>query len=145
VTSIEDHSLLHSPAAAAAAPIMGLSCLLTALALGGASHVAPVKDDAPALNQKLRGLCNDEVRYVDTELDLGGKLWRMGSPLLIDHTLNCSGMIRIRHGTLLALPGLASMPTNHSFLVTVLGYWNGLGVSFEEVRAFQHLCMPVFV
>jgi hypothetical protein len=118
--------------------------MLTALALGSASHVAPVKDDALALNQKLRGLCNANVRYVDTELDLGGKLWQMGSPLLIDHTLNCSGMIRIRHGTLLALPGLASMPTNHSFLVTVIGYWNGLGVSFEEVRSKTFAC-PFFV
>ena len=39
----------------------------------------------------------------------------------------------MRSGTLLASAALGNLGSNHSFLVTVLDYWGGLGVSLEQL------------
>ena len=71
---------------------------------------------------------------VDAVLDLAGGVYRMDAPLAINSTLNCSGKLYVRGGTLLAGPGLlAQATTNMSFLATVIDYWGGTGVSFEHV------------
>jgi hypothetical protein len=78
----------------------------------------------------------------DAVLDLNGGVYRLSEPIAVDPTVACSGTLRIRDGTLLADEALANhrvpsesnpLGTNHSFLVTVLDYWNGLGVSLEKI------------
>lgn len=71
---------------------------------------------------------------VDVSVDLGGGLYRMDAPLVINSSVPCTGMLRIHDGTLFAGPGLQRFAaSNESFLVTVLDYWNGLGVSLDRL------------
>jgi hypothetical protein len=64
----------------------------------------------------------------DVVVDLTGQVLYLDAPITIDHTVNCSGVLRIKGGTFAALPALAAAPTNHSFLVEIVGVWTGLGV-----------------
>lgn len=70
----------------------------------------------------------------NVDVDLAGGVYRMDAPLSINGSAPCSGTLRIHDGTLLAGPGLAAYAaTNESFLVTVLDYWTGLGVSLDRI------------
>ena len=112
-------------------------------------------DSSVALNKAIRRLCNatgsagvSPLGTVggaiarDASLDLEGGIYRLAAPIAVNASVVCTGMLRIHGGTLLADPSLAdhrvpseSNPagTNHSFLVTVLDYWNGLGVTMENI------------
>ena len=92
-------------------------------------------DSSAALNAAIRTLCEataDGPAPRDAVLDLAGGIYRMDAPLAVNSSLRCSGMLRIKSGTLLASAALAQLG-NHSFLVTVLDYWGGLGVSLEQL------------
>eukprot|EP00937_MAST-01D_sp_MAST-1D-sp2_P005467 g5467.t1 len=108
-------------------------------------------DSSAALNTAVRSLCNATAAAAatavgasagaaltimaprDAVLDLAGGVYRMDAPLVIDSTVRCSGKLRVRGGTILAGDALGALGANHSFLVTVLEYWNGLGVSLEHI------------
>lgn len=96
-----------------------------------------VRDSAPALNAAAFNACASTSQLpgvpTDAVLDLAGGVYRLTRPLAINSSFACSGVLRIRSGTLLADPSLWSVGSNHSFLVTVLSYWNGLGVSLEHM------------
>lgn len=69
------------------------------------------RDSSTALNAWLRALCGKEPkgsRVAPTErvLDLSDGLYLLDAPLLIDSTVNCTGPLRVRGGTLLAGPQL---------------------------------------
>ena len=75
----------------------------------------------------------DSPAPLDAVLDLQGGIYLLDSPLVVNSTVRCSGTLRIRSGTLLGSAVLGSLGSNHSFLVTVLDYWGGLGVSLEQL------------
>lgn len=126
---------------------LGLNCLLLATvsaSIPGADPTGRV-DSSAALNAAIRSLCNGTVfleANVNTYavpsiarsvvLDLEGGVYRMDAPLAVDRTVRCTGKLRVRDGTLLAGQPLGKLG-NHSFLVTVLEYWGGLGVSLEHL------------
>ena len=94
------------------------------------------RDSSAALNAAIRALCDataDSPAPRDVVLDLQGGIYLLDSPLVVNSTVRCSGTLRIRSGTLLASVALGSLGSNHSFLVTVLDYWGGLGVSLEQL------------
>ena len=93
-------------------------------------------DSSAALNAAVRALCEATAAAPaprDAVLDLAGGVYLMDAPLAVNSSLRCSGMLRIRSGTLLASEALGRLGANHSFLVTVLDYWEGLGVSLEQL------------
>ena len=100
------------------------------------------RDSAAALNAELRRLCNDGAPVLsglegiprDVTLDLRGGVFRLDSPLVVNSSLQCTGVLHIMGGTLFAGPGLAAHGANHSFLVEVLSYWHGLGVSLTNIN-----------
>ena len=94
------------------------------------------RDSSAALNAAIRVLCDataDSPGPRDAILDLAGGVYLLDSPLAVNSTVRCSGTLRIRSGTLLGSAALGSLGSNHSFLVTVLDYWGGLGVSLEQM------------
>ena len=110
------------------------------------------RNDSATFNAYLQHVCNGTASWLprgsatdvpvprDVVVDLTGQVLWLDAPILIDHTVNCSGVLRIRGGTFAALPALATAPTNHSFLVEVLDHWTGLGVYFEQnVFASNHI------
>ena len=107
------------------------------------------RNDSAAFNAYLRNVCNGTTATSttptavpqDVVIDLTGTVLALDAPILIDHTVRCSGTLRIKGGTFTALPGLATnVAANHSFLVEVLGVWTGLGVYFEQnVFASNHV------
>eukprot|EP00041_Stephanoeca_diplocostata_P015989 m.310998 g.310998 ORF g.310998 m.310998 type:complete len:358 (+) comp20216_c0_seq13:110-1183(+) len=105
-----------------------------------------VNDSSAALNRAIRNICNATAMHTesstllgvdrvprDAVLDLGGGIFRLNAPIAVDDTVVCTGVLRIMRGTLLADERLADMGGNNSFLVTVISYWNGLGVSLEQM------------
>ena len=111
-------------------------------------------DSSAALNAAIRSLCNVTaagaavpvllggggaallpavVAPRDAVLDLAGGVYRLDAPLAVDSSVRCTGMLRVRDGTLLAGEALGALGANHSFLVTVLSYWGGTGVSLEQL------------
>jgi hypothetical protein len=99
------------------------------------------RDSSVALNAELRRLCNDDSDALqlagiprDVTLDLRGGVYRLDAPLVVNSSLRCTGTLHIRGGTLFAGPGLAAHGANHSFLVEVLDYWSGLGVSLTNLN-----------
>mmetsp|Transcript_56472 Transcript_56472/g.126090 ORF Transcript_56472/g.126090 Transcript_56472/m.126090 type:complete len:392 (-) Transcript_56472:571-1746(-) len=104
-------------------------------------------DSSFALNAEIARLCAASVVFrplasyaisavpADAELDLGGGVYRLDSPLLANTSVPCTGRLRITRGTLLAGPGLA-FHGNWSFLVAVVGYMNtpALGVTLEKLN-----------
>lgn len=110
----------------------------------------PNRNDSATFNAYLRNVCNGTTTGTETGtsavpqdvvIDLTGTVLALDAPILIDHTVRCSGTLRIKGGTFAALPGLATnVAANHSFLVEVLGVWTGLGVYFEQnVFASNHI------
>ena len=108
-----------------------------------------VADSSAALNKAIRVLCNatrvsplGAVVARDASLNLASGVYRLSAPIVVNASVACTGVLRIHDGTLLADSSLAdhrvpseSNPagTNHSFLVTVLDYWNGLGVTLDHI------------
>ena len=113
-----------------------------------------VVDSSAALNAAIRVLCNatcvpSEHRGgvghsapITVNLDLEGGVYRLTQPIAVNSTVACTGKLRIHDGTLLADPTLAEYrgapagavdSANHSFLVTVLDWWNGLGFTLDRV------------
>ena len=103
-------------------------------------------DSSAALNTAIRSMCNATAGTAmvdgsamllpvarDAVLDLSGGVYRLDAPLAVDSGVRCTGMLRVRGGTLLAGEALGTRGSNHSFLVTVLSYWAGTGVSLEQL------------
>ena len=103
-------------------------------------------DSSGALNTAIRSLCNTTTAAVlvgggamplpvarDAVLDLEGGVYRLDAPLAVDSSVRCTGMLRVRGGTLLAGEALGTHGANHSFLLTVLSYWGGTGVALEQL------------
>jgi hypothetical protein len=140
--------------------IIGSTAASSVEAIPGADPTGE-RDSSAALNAQIRALCNATCDPIgghdackssprtamgtaprDAVLDLQGGVYRLSAPIAVDSTVACSGTLRIRDGTLLADISLADhrvptkgnpLGTNHSFLITVLDYWNGLGVSLEHI------------
>lgn len=104
------------------------------------------KDSSRALNEYIRSRCSTTTALcgsatigkcmapVGAIVDLEGGIYRLDAPIEVNSSLQCSGVLRIRNGTLLAGSGLASLQSqNKSFLVTVMQYWQDLGVSLEKL------------
>lgn len=90
-------------------------------------------DSSIALNLYVRALCAAAAPLQEVALDLGFGVYRMDEALAINSSVSgCSGTLRIRSGTLLAGPPLGTRG-NHSFLVTVLGYWTPGGVELQQL------------
>jgi len=103
-------------------------------------------DSSHALNVYIRAICTNtttrtsmhfgmnalSLRARDATMNLEGGIYLLNAPITVNSTVNCTGMLRIQGGTLLAGPKL-NTHGNSSFLVTVLQYWNGLGVSLEKM------------
>ena len=100
--------LFLSAAVAAAALNTGSGSMLHAADIPGADPTGKT-DSAAALNRAVRAACDASatgrrgaVAPVGVVLDLGAGLFRLDNPLIIDGTVNCSGPVRVRDGTLVA-------------------------------------------
>jgi hypothetical protein len=90
-------ALLHSDAASSQRPIPG-------------ADPSGKRDSSAALNDWLRMLCADPGTHAapgQRILDLEAGTYRLDEPLVIDSSVNCTGPLRVRGGTLLAGVGLA--------------------------------------
>jgi len=118
-------------------PVLLVSVCLTAVAAVGIPGTDPTggNDSSAALNNYIRDLCvnTSAIWPRDVVVDLAGGVYRLDAPLAINASITgCTGVIRITGGTLLAGVGLGGHG-NSSFLVTVLNYWGGLGVTLERI------------
>eukprot|EP01065_Artemidia_motanka_P007453 TRINITY_DN1370_c0_g1_i3.p2 TRINITY_DN1370_c0_g1~~TRINITY_DN1370_c0_g1_i3.p2 ORF type:complete len:409 (+),score=120.09 TRINITY_DN1370_c0_g1_i3:56-1228(+) len=125
---------------------------LLMLAAPGAAQILPASsvhadptgatDASAALNLAIRKLCPLQppkhqtglwdAAPRDQVLDLESGRYRLDSPLVVNASTPCAGVLRIQRGTLVAGEALGGHG-NSSFLVTVTGYWSGLGVSLEQI------------
>ena len=109
----------------------GLNAYVMSLCKGSSNYSTGSVDDAGAIVSTALAVPRD------VHVDLQGGVYRMDSPLQFNSTLApfCTGMVRVTDGTLLAGEGLRRFePFNESFLVTVLGYWGGLGISMDRIN-----------
>jgi hypothetical protein len=139
--------LLVAASASAASPSLGGDSPLSSRFAAPPGDPTGQRDSSAALNAELRRLCNEPPPAAlslvsaglegiprDVTLDLQGGVFRLDSPIVVNSSLKCTGVLHIRGGTLYAGQALAAHGTNHSFLVEVLEYWNGLGVSLTDLN-----------
>jgi hypothetical protein len=139
--------LLVAASAGAASPALGGDSPLSSRFAAPPGDPTGQRDSSAALNAELRRLCNEPPPPAlslvsaglggiprDVTLDLQGGVFRLDSPIVVNSSLKCTGVLHIRGGTLYAGQALAAHGTNHSFLVEVLEYWNGLGVSLTDLN-----------